>query len=128
MESAELRNATQTVNQSFVSAFERRDASGMAAVYTETAEILPPNVGIISGRAGIQKFWEGVLNMGLTGARLETVEMEGEGDSAYEVGKFELTVQGGQVADYGKYIVIWKREQGRWKWHRDIFNSSKRAA
>jgi hypothetical protein len=28
------------------------------------------------------------------------------------------------VLDQGKYIVIWKREKGQWKLHRDIFNSS----
>jgi len=30
----------------------------------------------------------------------------------------------GYVLDKGKYIVIWKQEEGQWKLHRDIFNSS----
>ena len=29
-----------------------------------------------------------------------------------------------QVADQGKYIVLWPQVDGAWKLHRDIFNSS----
>ena len=28
------------------------------------------------------------------------------------------------MLDEGKYIVIWKREAGQWKLHRDILNRS----
>jgi hypothetical protein len=35
--------------------------------------------------------------------------------------------QDGSILDTGKYIVIWKRENGAWKWHRDIWNSSRPA-
>jgi ketosteroid isomerase-like protein len=35
-----------------------------------------------------------------------------------------MKVEGGKVVDRGKYIVIWKREQGQWKLHRDIWNTS----
>jgi ketosteroid isomerase-like protein len=62
--------------------------------------------------------------MGIKEAGLETVEVEGHGDTAVEVGKFTLKSEGGQVLDQGKYIVIWKQEEGQWKLHRDIFNSS----
>ena len=29
------------------------------------------------------------------------------------------------VLDSGKYIVVWKREGDAWRWHRDIWNSSR---
>jgi ketosteroid isomerase-like protein len=32
-----------------------------------------------------------------------------------------------KVLDEGKYIVIWKHEDGQWKLHRDILNSSRPA-
>jgi hypothetical protein len=41
-----------------------------------------------------------------------------------EVGKYTLSVAGGQVVDRGKYVVIWKQEGDEWQWHRDIWNSS----
>jgi hypothetical protein len=30
----------------------------------------------------------------------------------------------GKVLDKGKYIVIWKKEDGTWKLHRDIWTTS----
>jgi hypothetical protein len=46
------------------------------------------------------------------------------GDSAYEVGKYTLGGEGGQVMNQGKYIVIWKKQGGEWKLYRDIWNTS----
>jgi ketosteroid isomerase-like protein len=64
------------------------------------------------------------MDMGIKEAKLEIVEVEGHGDTAIEGSTFTLHGEGGQLLDRGKYIVIWKREEGQWKLHRDIFNSS----
>jgi ketosteroid isomerase-like protein len=56
--------------------------------------------------------------------KLDTVEVEGFGDMAYEVGKYALSGKTGKVSDQGKYIVVWKKVRGQWKLHRDIFNSN----
>jgi ketosteroid isomerase-like protein len=60
--------------------------------------------------------------------KLETVEVAGDGNTAYEVGQFTLQGAEGQVFDAGKYVVIWKQEAGQWKIHRDIWNSSRPAS
>ena len=58
-------------------------------------------------------------------AKLEIVEVEGMGGTAYEVGKYTLYAEGDQMLDTGKYVVIWKKqEDGQWKLHRDIWNTS----
>ena len=119
-----MRKAIEAVNDAFMAAFSRGDAAGMAAVYTEDAEILPPNNNIVSGRPAIQTFWQSALNTGLRAAELKTVELEGSDDLAYEIGTYKLTAEENQVADRGKYIVVWKLKGGEWKWHRDIYNSS----
>jgi ketosteroid isomerase-like protein len=68
------------------------------------------------------------MHMGLTAVKLETVEVEGHGNTANEVGKYSLQGAGGQVLDTGKYVVIWQQEAGQWKIHRDIWNSSRPAS
>jgi ketosteroid isomerase-like protein len=68
------------------------------------------------------------MNMGITAAKLETVEVEDHGNTAIEGGKYTLEGAGGQVLDTGKYLVIWQQEAGQWKLHRDIWNSSRPAS
>ncbi len=124
MASTEIRKGIEAANNAFIAAFARGDAAAMAALYTEDEEVLPPNSNLALGRPAIQDFWQGVLNMGLKAAELKTAEVEGGDDLAYEVGTYRLIAPGNQVADHGKYVVVWKRQGGVWRLHRDIWNSS----
>lgn len=96
----------------------------MAALYTVEGQLLPPNAATMSGHQAIEAFWQGAMDMGIKSAQIETGEVEAHGDTAIEVSGYELYGGEGQVLDKGKFIVIWKRENGKWKLHRDIFNSS----
>ena len=116
------------VNAAFLKAFQQGDGTGIAATYAEDGQILPPNMEIMGGREAIQSFWLGVHEMGITDGSLETVELSGNGDSAWEVGKYTLKSADGTLIDAGKYIVVWKQTNGVWQWHRDIWNSSRPAA
>ena len=117
-------DAIVDANKDFVSAFGKGDAAGVAALYTENGQILPANVGVITGREGIGGFWQAVMNMGIKSARLETVEVEEFGETAWEIGKYTLCGAKEQVLDSGKYLVIWKNDAGHWRLHRDIWTTS----
>ncbi len=118
------RRAIEAANEQFMHVFSRGDAVGLAALYSTEGQALPPNGSSASGRQAIQAVWQGAMDAGIRGARLETREVESHGETAYEVGQYTLTGNGGQTLDVGKYIVIWKREDGQWKLHRDIWNSN----
>ncbi len=85
---------------------------------------MPPNSDILEGRAAIQAFWQAVFDAGIDSALLEITEVDPLGNTAVEVSQYTLFLADGQVADSGKYIVVWKRVSGQWFLHRDIFNSS----
>ena len=123
----EVRDAIAAANEKFMAAFGQGDAAGLAALYTEKGQVLPPNGDFVTGKEAIQGFWQALMDMGIKEAKLEIVEVEGHGDTAIEVSKYTLKGEAGQVLDKGKYIVIWKQEQGQWKLHPDIFNSSRPA-
>jgi uncharacterized protein (TIGR02246 family) len=122
--STEVRDAIATANEALMAAAKRGDVAGLAALYTENGQVLPPNSDFVKGKQGIQAFWQAIRDMGIKAATLETVEVESHGDTAIEVGKYTLHGEEGQALDKGKYIVIWKQEEGQWKLHRDIFNTS----
>jgi ketosteroid isomerase-like protein len=113
----------KAANGRFVECFRRRDADGIAALYAGGAKLLPPRSNFVQGRQAIRDLWRNVMERGVEEAALETLEVEAYADTAIEVGTYVMRA-GGQVVDRGKYVVIWKNENGAWKLHRDIWNSS----
>lgn len=118
------RDGILEANQRFISSFAAGKAGDMVTLYTDDAQLLPPNSDVIEGADNITAFWQGVFDMGLAGASLETVEVDNEGDTAIETGRYRLTTSDGQLADEGKYLVVWKRMDDHWYIHRDIWNTS----
>ena len=114
----------EAANAQLMAAFKRSDALGMANAYTADGQLLPPNSEPVRGTAAIRAFWQRVIDLGLSHVSLETVEVEVLGDTAIEIGRYSLFVSGDAVADRGKYLVVWRNEQGRWKLYRDIWSTS----
>ena len=123
-DSTKIHEAIVAANGNFMEAFNSGDAAGVAAYYTTEGQLLPGNSDFVTGTQAIADFWQAVMDMGIKSAKLETIEVEGMGKMAYEVGKYQLFGEGGQMLDQGKYIVIWKQVEGVWKLHRDIWNTS----
>jgi uncharacterized protein (TIGR02246 family) len=110
-------------NRAFEEAFNRGDAAGAARdVYTSEATILPPGGDMVQGRDEIARFWAGAQQGGIRRVKLSTVRLEPTGDGACEIGRASLTVGDGQEVQV-KYVVLWKHEDQRWRWHVDIWNS-----
>jgi ketosteroid isomerase-like protein len=85
----------------------------MTEAYTTEGLVLPPNGETVTGKQNIQAFWQLVLDsFGIQAAELETVELSQEGDTAFEVGKFLIKDAASNQLDQGKYVVIWKQENG----------------
>jgi uncharacterized protein (TIGR02246 family) len=122
--STEIHEAIVAADETFMTTFSRGDTAGMATLYTESGQLMPPNSDFVTGKQALQATFQAFMDMGIKAIKLETIEAEGYGDTASEVGRYTLEDEGGQVLDQGKYIVIWKQEAGQWKMHRDIFNSS----
>jgi ketosteroid isomerase-like protein len=124
MIATEISQALQAVHAEFQDALTRADAARIVALHTQDAQVLPPSRDIVMGRAALQSFWQGLMDMGIRSETMETVEVERHGDIVYEVVKYTVGNEGGQVLDRGKCITIWKQEDGQWRWHRCIWNSS----
>lgn len=120
----DVRQAIEAANKKFEAAVSRGDGPAAAALYTGAAQLLPAQSDLVSGTQAISQFWQAVFNSGIKGASLTTVEVEGHGTTAHEVGKYELRGADGKVLDHGKYVVIWKKDGASWKLHRDIWTTS----
>ena len=128
MDLEQVRQIISDKDAKFGEAFRAQDAGAVADLYTEDTMLLPPNADTIRGKEVIRAFWSGAMQMGVKNVVLTTVDLMEMGDCVCEIGKYNLTLQPeGQDAmeDFGKYLVIWKQtEEGDWKLHIDIWNTS----
>ncbi len=100
------------------------DGTAIAALYTEDAMLLPPGSEPISGREAIAAFWQGEVESG-SQSQLTPGAVEDFGDTAIEVnGSWVATAPDGSHLDHGKYTVVYKKVDGAWLMHRDMWNSS----
>jgi uncharacterized protein (TIGR02246 family) len=117
----EVRDAVEAGNQAFIAAFLRGDAAAVSQLYTESAEVIAPGEPVARGRAAIAAAWQKAIDSGVKDVKLSTAQVEAAGDLAYETGTVQLVAKDGKVTQ-ARYLVVWKREGGRWKLHRDIWN------
>ena len=118
----EVRDAVDAGNQAFVAAFLRGDAAAIAQLYTETAQVIAPGEPVARGRAAIAAAWQKAIDAGVKDVSLHTADVESAGDLASETG----TSGSSRRTDRSRRSLrgVWKREGGRWKLHRDIWNPS----
>ena len=118
------RAQIEEANGKFAALLAKGDAAGLAAMYAAGGQLVPPNGDFVSGAPDIQKFWQGVMDAGIKSAKLTTLDVTVRGNVAAETGKYDMNGADGKALDSGKYIVVWKREGGRWKLYRDMWNTS----
>lgn len=105
--------------------FGKRNFEALDHIYTADARILPPGAPIIAGREAIKRFWKDlVIGLDAQSGVLVSVDVMPAGDDLVEIGSATLTVGRGDATAQvvGKYVVYWRQEEGRWKWHVDIWN------
>ncbi len=119
----DLQAGIAETNRRFEAAFAHGDPARAAReVYTRDAHVMPPGATTVRGREAAGQFWAGAAaQLGITAVALETVDLQPLGEGAYELGRGTLTVGGGQQV-VAKYVVVWRQEEGRWRWHVDIWN------
>ena len=110
------------VNRQFEDAARKGDLDRLASLYTSDAIALPPDGPVVKGRDAIKQMWGTVAQqLGLKEVRLQTLDFEQAGDTGCEVGEATLALASGTAVV--KFVVVWKKIDGQWRLHRDIWNT-----
>ena len=108
-------------NDRFETFFNDGDADGVASLYTVDARLMPPNHAVIEGRANIRDFWGGFIAAGVK-LELSTISALAYGKTAIEEGAAKVYADG-TLVDEAKYVLEWRKVNGEWQIHKDIFSS-----
>lgn len=119
-----VKTAIAASNKAYGECFAKGDSTAFAASYTSDGCLYAPNMPQLCGPGAITAFFNGGYQQGIRNIKLTTEEVSGTKDAVIEIGKYELFADKAVSIDKGKYIVTWKEENGKWKMHRDIFNSN----
>lgn len=68
------------------------------------------------------------MSAGIKDIKLTSLAVDGNGQTAVERGRYEMIADGGAVADKGKYLVHWRKVDGKWMFQNDMFSSDAPAA
>lgn len=116
------RTAIDEANARLIELQKNGDAAGMGRMYTEDAILLPDGDAKREGRDDIEAFWAKALGGGVEDVRLTTENLVPlDDDLLYEIGSYATTPRDAAPIS-GYYVVLWKRVDGAWKLHVDIFN------
>jgi ketosteroid isomerase-like protein len=118
---ASIRDAARR----FLELFARDDVRGIAACYTDDAQILAAGLSPIRGRAAIESVFKFTGGKGHT-LEFDTEELEVHAGTAIEIGAYARRHGDGSLAERGRYMIIWKRVAEAWKIHRDMFTRQTR--
>ena len=123
----DTRAEIEALATEFSKAFNNQDAVELATFYTEDCKMLPPNLPLVEGRAGVEAFCRQMIEGGCRSLDLETTDVLESGELIVEVGRYTMTIQppGGDPAqDVGKYLDVRRRQSdGSLKIAIDTFTS-----
>ena len=114
----------EDVNQNFMNLLAKADSVGIANLYSTDARFMNAGMPAVQGRANIQKLMSGFIQTGITKVDIRLKDVFGTEELLAEEGDYTLYVKDKAIADE-KYIVLWKKEDGKWKLFRDISNSNR---
>lgn len=122
----DMENAKKEIaaaNVALAELIAKGDSVGTAEAYTKEGKFMGSNMPSVVGKANLTTFWAGFINAVGGTITLTTLDIWGNAEYITEEGLFEIKAKDGTSIDKGKYIVVWKKEDGKWKLHRDMSNS-----
>ena len=111
------------MNESYSERFMSDDSLFYKIRYCADAEVYSPNVPAVKGREAIRKFFYNGGNNKEAKIELPAGTIYGDGNLVVEEGTYNFPDGKGGSLDKGKFIALWKQEDGKWKLYREIWNT-----
>ncbi|XP_070575051.1 uncharacterized protein [Ptychodera flava] len=124
----DLKVFCQKLQDEFVKRYGAGDFKGLSELYTPECKLMSGGTDVMVGReAAAENLFREYYNAGAVGTSSCTDEAgQVHGDEClYQRGHFKVYNAEGSVHDEGKYVVIWKKIDGKYLIDIDIWNSNR---
>jgi ketosteroid isomerase-like protein len=105
-----------------------KDTDKFLSYYAADASMYAPGMPVVNGTAGIRDAYTQMASA--PGFALQwtanKADVSTSGDLGYTSGTYQMSMNG--MNDKGKFVTVWKKENGDWKVSQDIINSDEPAA
>ena len=127
MESDSAQVAITARGEAFAAAVNAGQADAVAAMYTDDAVLMPPDMPAVTGRDNIRATFAAMMGQ-MPGMRIafDVQDVAANGPLAVERGAWIITLaapDGASTEMRGKYLVAWHKMDGEWMMAWDIWNN-----
>jgi ketosteroid isomerase-like protein len=114
-------------NEIFLNALRTGDSIALGNFYTADAKIFNTGSPTTDGRDAIVKFYGRSIRAGINNCAIITTGVWGSDNNlVVEEGTIDFLLSNGKTAAKGRYLLVWKRENGVLRIFRDSFSSDSR--
>ena len=111
-------------NEVYISALKTGDSIALGNFYTADAKIFNSGMPTTDGRSAIVHFYGRNFRNGIRGCKIVTTGVWGSDHNLIvEEGTISFLLGNGATAVKGRYVLVWKREDGLLKIFKDSFAS-----
>jgi len=119
-----MKKIIEEKNNQFTQAHITGDTTFLNNIFTKDAKAFPPNSDVVIGRAAIAVVNSQWVNFGIKEFREETTAFYGNEDYLIDEGTYYIRYGKDNTIDKGKYLNVWKKEDGDWKMFTNMWNTS----
>ena len=119
-----VKKIIQEKNIRFAEAHITGDTTFLNNIFTQDAKVFPPNSDVVIGRTAISALNSEWVNYGIKEFTEETTSFYGCENYLIDEGNYYLRYGENNTIDKGKYLNVWKKEDGDWKMFTNMWNTS----
>jgi ketosteroid isomerase-like protein len=119
-----MKQIIEEKNNRFTQAHITGDTTFLNNIFTKDAKAFPPNSDVVIGRAAISAVNSQWVNLGIKEFREETTAFYGNEEYLIDEGTYYVRYGKNNTIDKGKYLNVWKKEDGDWKMFTNMWNTS----
>jgi ketosteroid isomerase-like protein len=122
--SPQTEAAIKAENARWAEAFRQGDYDAIGHLYTKNGELMPPGEGRVTGGAAITEYFAKAYAGSQPGSvSFNNVEFYGNDEAVTEVSDADVRDHRGNLKIHAKQILIFLKNGGVWKLHRDMWSS-----